>query len=215
MMSHTLAAQPAPDPAGEERARWMRLHETVRSGAATEAACTARFSEQIRDARNAAQAYLRSVSGGIMLWAKEREDGLPKAPAVPKLEGLDRLLEMETAETAGRLKALELVRTLAAATQEVQQAQERVRFEWRGLPEAFATMGERFAPLAERMDGMSALLRVQQRPLQAEAQRIETIYDLLESDVSRRCARAPEPAPTQDPFAAPTAPARKRATKKQ
>ena len=200
------AAPPAPLP---ERAAWEELHRSVQAAALTPAACTAKFATQLSAARNAAQAYLRAVAADTLLWIRESAGSAPRPPQSPQLTGIEALISGEAAEAEARLKELALVRSLAPAVEAVRQAQERARFEWRSMPDGVAALESRLAPLPARAEAASALLDAQKGPLLAEGQRLQTLYDLLEEDVSRRCARSAAPPQPEDPFAVPTAPPRR------
>jgi hypothetical protein len=196
------------DPAAAERAKWEALHRAVQKGALTEAACTAKFTADLRAARAAAQGYLQAVAVGYLMWAKEREEQAGQAPAAPGLKGAEELMAAESAEVERRMKELDAVLALRGPVEEVRRNQEKLRFEWRSLPEAVAEMENRLSPLALRGEGLEALLRVQQGPLNAESQRLQTVYDLWETEISRRCAPAAvaEPKTAEDPFVTPAKP---------
>lgn len=196
------------DPAAPERAKWEALHRGVQQGALTEAACTAKFTGDLRAARAAAQEYLRAVAAGYLMWAKEREEQAAQAPAIPGLKGAEELMGAEAAEAERRMKELDPVLALRGPVEEVRRNQEKQRFEWRSLPEAVVEIESRLSPLALRGEGMQALLRVQQGPLNAELQRMLTVYDLWETEISRRCAPAAiaEPKAAEDPFVTPAKP---------
>lgn len=215
VLAASAAGQGAADPAAAERDKWLSLHSALQSAALTDAACAARFATQLRDARNAAQAYLRAVATGNVLWAQERGEVLLRPPAPPPVAEANDLLAAETAETEARLKELALVPALTEASGAVRESQEKIRFEWRTLPDALAALEGRLAPLAARAEGIQATLRVQQGPLLAEAQRLETMYDLLETEVARRCSRTTAPGPRQDPFEVPVSPPRRPAEPKK
>lgn len=196
------------DPAAPERAKWEELHRGVQQGALTEAGCTAKFTSDLRAARAAAQEYLRAVAAGYLMWAKEREEQAGQASAAPGLKGAEDLMSAEAAEVERRMKELDQVLALRGPVEEVRRNQEKQRFEWRSLPEAVTEMENRLGPLALRGEGMQALLRVQQGPLNAELQRLQTVYDLWETEISRRCAPAgvAEPRTGEDPFVTPARP---------
>lgn len=196
------------DPAAPERAKWEALHRGVQQGALTEAGCTAKFTSDLRAARGAAQEYLRAVAAGYLMWAKEREEQAGQAPSIPGLKGAEELMRAEAAEVEKRMKELDPVLALRGAVEEVRRNQEKQRFEWRSLPEAVVEMENRLSPLALRGEGMQALLRVQQGPLNAELQRLQTVYELWETEISRRCAPAgvAEPKASEDPFVTPAKP---------
>lgn len=196
------------DPAAPERAKWEVLHRRVQQGALTEAACTAKFTGDLRAARAAAQEYLRAVAAGYLMWAKEREEQAGQTPAIPGLKGAEELMGAEAAEVERRMKELDPVLALRGAVEEVRRNQEKQRFEWRSLPEAVVEMENRLSPLALRGEGLQALMRVQQGPLNAELQRLQTVYDLWETEISRRCAPAAEAGPkaSEDPFVTPSKP---------
>lgn len=196
------------DPAAPERAKWEALHRGVQRGALTEAGCTAKFTSELRAARAAAQEYLQAVAAGYLMWAREREEQAGQAPAIPGLKGAEELMGLEAAEVEKRMKELDPVLALRGAVEAVRRNQEKQRFEWRSLPEAVAEMESRLSPLAVWGEGVQAMLRVQQGPLNAELQRLHTVYDLWETEISRRCAPAAvtEPKAAEDPFVTPAKP---------
>ena len=198
----------AQDPAGVERAQWEGRHREVQAEALTEEACTARFAGQMREARTAVQGYIRAVAAGYLLWAKEREERLVRVPELPSLKEAEELLGAEAGEVETRLKELDPVLALKAPVEAVRQTQEKLRFEWRSLPEAVGQVEGRLAPLVARGEGLRTLLKAQQSPLNAELQRLLTVYDLWETEVSRRCAATAAPKPSDDPFVTPPARAR-------
>lgn len=213
-----LASQTAPAAAGPdlpEKRRWETLHRSVQDAAFTDAACAARFTTQLMDARSAAQAYLQAVAADTVFWVREREEALPPSPEFPPFTPALELIEAEAAEEEQRLQELAALRALSGAVEAVRAARERSRFEWRALPETLSALEARAAPLAARNDMLRVMLRARQGPLQAELQRLQAVYDLLETEVSRRCARSAQPAAEQDPFAVPDAPVRRPPARKK
>lgn len=207
-----LASQTIPAAAGPdlpERLRWETLHRSVQSAAFTDEACAARFATQIMDARAAAQAYLQAVAADTVFWAREREQALPPAPNFPALTPALELLEAEAAEEERRLNELESLRALSRAVAAVRAARERSRFGWRALPETLAAMETRAGPLVAHNEMLRIMLKARQVPLQAELQRLQVVYDLLETEVSRSCARSAQSEAQQDPFAVPEPPVRR------
>jgi hypothetical protein len=191
-----------------ERARWESLHRAVQTAAFTEAACGAKFAAQLQDTRNAAQAYLRAVAAGTVFWARQQEEALESAPELPPIAPALELIEAEAAEAERRLKELSPVRSLDSPVEALKSSLERSRFEWRSFPETATAAQAALAGLTVRNDTLRGMLKAQQGPLQAELQRLQAVYDLLETEVSRRCARSLEPAPgPEDPFSVPRTPA--------
>lgn len=191
-----------------ERARWESLHLSVQVAAFTEAACGAKFMAQLQETRNAAQAYLRAVAADTVFWARQQEEALDTAPELPPIGPALELIEAEAAEAERRLKELSPVKSLDATVETLRSSQERLRFEWRSFPETATAAQAALAGLAASHGTLRAMLKAQQGPLQAELQRLQAVYDLLETEVSRRCARIIEPAPrSEDPFAVPRTPA--------
>lgn len=190
-----------------ERARWERLHRALQTAAFTEAACGAKFNAQLQETRNAAQTYLRAVAADTVFWARQQEEALDLAPELPPIAPAIELIEAEAGEAERRLKELSPVRSLDTPVEALRSSQERSRFEWRSFPETATAAQSALAGLTVRSDTLRGMLKAQQGPLQAELQRLQSVYDLLETEVSRRCARViePEPAP-EDPFSVPRAP---------
>lgn len=190
-----------------ERARWETLHRAVQAAALTEAACGGKFTAQLHETRNAAQAYLRAVAAGTVIWARQQEEALDPAPELPPIAPALELIEAEAAEAERRLKELAPIRILDSPVEALRSAQERSRFEWRSFPETIAATQGALAGLAVRNEMLRGMLKAQQGPLEAELQRLQSVYDLLEAEVSRRCARVIEPATgPEDPFSAPRVP---------
>jgi hypothetical protein len=210
-----LSLSQSADPAREERQRWEQLHREIHSALLTDEACTARFTGQLRATRTAARAYLDAVAAGYLMWAREREESAARVPDLPLLDDVNQLLAGEAAEADARLQELAPMRALDEPVAAVRRSQEKSRFDWRALPGLLSELETRLAPLALRADTVRAMLQVQQGPLRTEAQRLQAAYDVLESEVSRRCAGATQAAPDDDPFVTPTRPARPPSTRKK